>query len=169
MQCQEICRMFDLLQGIPSAQYNFIFAHILGRPMYISSVAFSGSPGEEVSNFSSQFYVILKPMRRSSNICVTTYNSMHQNQTTKLQILEQNTQFSNIRSHNNNNSVALVRERTIPAERQPLAGEVSVNFCGYKGCRVVSATELYGRNLGILDRRGAIYKINFANHLFCIH
>jgi hypothetical protein len=27
-------------------------------------------------------------------------------------------------------SVALVRERTIPTERQPLAGEVSANFCG---------------------------------------
>jgi hypothetical protein len=28
------------------------------------------------------------------------------------------------------NSVALVRERTIPTERQPLFGEVSANFCG---------------------------------------
>jgi hypothetical protein len=28
------------------------------------------------------------------------------------------------------NSVALVRERTIPTERPPLVGEVSVNFCG---------------------------------------
>jgi hypothetical protein len=27
-------------------------------------------------------------------------------------------------------SVALVRERTIPTERPPLFGEVSVNFCG---------------------------------------
>jgi hypothetical protein len=27
-------------------------------------------------------------------------------------------------------SVALVRERTIPTERQPLVGEVSANFCG---------------------------------------
>jgi hypothetical protein len=31
-----------------------------------------------------------------------------------------------------NNSVALVRERTIPTERPPLVGEVSANFCGYK-------------------------------------
>jgi hypothetical protein len=31
--------------------------------------------------------------------------------------------------HNNNsNSVALVRERTIPTERPPLGGEVSANF-----------------------------------------
>jgi hypothetical protein len=28
------------------------------------------------------------------------------------------------------NSVALARERTIPTERPPLAGEVSANFCG---------------------------------------
>jgi hypothetical protein len=30
----------------------------------------------------------------------------------------------------NNNSVALVRERTIPTERPPLVGEVTANFCG---------------------------------------
>jgi hypothetical protein len=30
----------------------------------------------------------------------------------------------------NKNSVALVRERTIPTERLPLVGEVSSNFCG---------------------------------------
>jgi hypothetical protein len=29
------------------------------------------------------------------------------------------------------NSVALVRERTIPAKREPLVGEASANFCGY--------------------------------------
>jgi hypothetical protein len=28
------------------------------------------------------------------------------------------------------NSVALIRERTIPTERQPLIGEVSANVCG---------------------------------------
>jgi hypothetical protein len=28
------------------------------------------------------------------------------------------------------NSVALVRERTIPTELPPLVGEVSANFCG---------------------------------------
>jgi hypothetical protein len=28
------------------------------------------------------------------------------------------------------NSVALVRERTIPTERPPLVGEVSANVCG---------------------------------------
>ena len=31
------------------------------------------------------------------------------------------------------NSVALVRERTIPTERPPPVGEVSTNFCGYRG------------------------------------
>jgi hypothetical protein len=30
----------------------------------------------------------------------------------------------------NNNSVALVRQRTIPTERPPLVGEVSANFSG---------------------------------------
>jgi hypothetical protein len=38
------------------------------------------------------------------------------------------------------NSVALVRERTIPTERPPLVGEVSANFAD-RGCRVVSATD----------------------------
>jgi hypothetical protein len=31
---------------------------------------------------------------------------------------------------NNNNSVALVRERTIQTEQPPLVGEASANFCG---------------------------------------
>jgi hypothetical protein len=31
------------------------------------------------------------------------------------------------------NSVAWVRERTIPTERPQLVGEVSANFCGQKG------------------------------------
>jgi hypothetical protein len=31
------------------------------------------------------------------------------------------------------NSVALVRERTIPTERPPLVGEVSGNLCGQRG------------------------------------
>jgi hypothetical protein len=30
------------------------------------------------------------------------------------------------------NTVASVRERTIPTERSPLVGEVSANFCGQK-------------------------------------
>jgi hypothetical protein len=31
------------------------------------------------------------------------------------------------------NSVAIVRERTIPTERPPNVGEVSANFCGERG------------------------------------
>jgi hypothetical protein len=31
---------------------------------------------------------------------------------------------------NLNDSVALVRERTVPTEQPPLVGEVSANFCG---------------------------------------
>jgi hypothetical protein len=42
------------------------------------------------------------------------------------------------------NSVALVRERTIPIERTPLVGEVSAKFAD-RGCRVVSATNPHGR------------------------
>ena len=34
------------------------------------------------------------------------------------------------KKHTKLNSVALVRERTIPTERPPLVGEVSANFCG---------------------------------------
>jgi hypothetical protein len=51
-----------------------------------------------------------------------------------------------------NNSVALVREQTIPTERPPLVGEVSAKFCGLEGCRVVSAADSYGRNIGFLDQ-----------------
>jgi hypothetical protein len=40
------------------------------------------------------------------------------------------------------NCVTLVRERTIPAERPPLVGEVSANFC---------ATNPNGRILDFLD------------------
>jgi hypothetical protein len=49
------------------------------------------------------------------------------------------------------NSVALVRERTIPTERRPLAGEVSANFYGQR-VRVVSVTDRYGLIPGFLDR-----------------
>jgi hypothetical protein len=50
-------------------------------------------------------------------------------------------------------SVALVRERTIPTERQPLVGEISANLLRIVGCRVVSAADPYDRNLGFLDWR----------------
>ena len=46
---------------------------------------------------------------------------------------------------NKKNSVALVRERTIPAERPPPVGEVSANFLRIEGCHVVSATDSHGR------------------------
>jgi len=50
------------------------------------------------------------------------------------------------------NSVALVRERTIPTERPPPVGEVSANFCGYRGVtwltqRVPTAVNLCFLNL----------------------
>jgi hypothetical protein len=49
------------------------------------------------------------------------------------------------------NSVAWVRERTIPTERPQLVGEVSANFSD-TGCHVVSVTDPYGSSLGFLDR-----------------
>jgi hypothetical protein len=50
------------------------------------------------------------------------------------------------------NSVALVRERTIPTERPPLVGEVSANFCGERGVAWSVRRIPYDRNLGFLDR-----------------
>jgi hypothetical protein len=50
------------------------------------------------------------------------------------------------------NSVALVRERTIPTERSLLVGEVIDNFCD-RECYVVSATNPYGHIRGFLDWR----------------
>jgi hypothetical protein len=48
------------------------------------------------------------------------------------------------------NSVVLVRKRTIPTERPQPAGEISATLAD-RGCRVVSATDPHGRNLGFLD------------------
>jgi hypothetical protein len=50
------------------------------------------------------------------------------------------------------NSVALVRERTIPTERPPHVGEVSANVCGQRGFARSMRQIPYGRNLGFLDR-----------------
>jgi hypothetical protein len=47
-----------------------------------------------------------------------------------LQSLIQETSVRSIRSMHKKNSVVWVRERTIPTERPPLVGEVTVNFCG---------------------------------------
>jgi len=43
-------------------------------------------------------------------------------------IAQRNIEMKNMK-HKKKNSVALVRERTIPTERPPPVGEVSVNFC----------------------------------------
>jgi hypothetical protein len=50
------------------------------------------------------------------------------------------------------NSMASVRERTIPTERPPFVSEVSANFFADRRCHVVSVTNPYGRILGFLDR-----------------
>jgi hypothetical protein len=50
------------------------------------------------------------------------------------------------------NSVTLVRERTVPTERPSLVGEVSANFCGYRGVAWSVRRMPYGRNPGFLDQ-----------------
>jgi hypothetical protein len=42
-------------------------------------------------------------------------------------------------------------------ERPPLVGEVSANFLRIQSCRVVSAKEPFGCNLGFLDRSGYFF------------
>jgi hypothetical protein len=49
------------------------------------------------------------------------------------------------------NFEALVRQRTIPAQRSPLFGEVSAKYA-YRGCHMSCATDPYGHILGFLDR-----------------
>jgi hypothetical protein len=51
-----------------------------------------------------------------------------------------------IRLRQSTNSVTLVRERTIPTERQQLVDEVSANVCGYRGVAWSVQRISYGRN-----------------------
>jgi hypothetical protein len=53
----------------------------------------------------------------------------------------------------NNNSVDLISERTIPTERPPLVCQL----LRIEGCRMVSAADPYGRNLGFLDRSRSFF------------
>ena len=55
------------------------------------------------------------------------------------------------------NSVALVRERTIPTERPPPVGEVSANFLRIEGCHVVSATDPHGRLISVFYTGAATF------------
>ena len=55
------------------------------------------------------------------------------------------------------NSVALVRERTIPTERPPPVGEVSANFLRIEGCHVVSATGPQAVNLCFLNLESLLF------------
>ena len=50
----------------------------------------------------------------------------------EVDIFSTNTAFCSIQAYlrYTQNSVALVRERTIPTERPPPVGEVNANFCG---------------------------------------
>jgi hypothetical protein len=64
-----------------------------------------------------------KLLSRVETFISNIHSRMH---VTKLEVVF----IYDLRSWNNNNSVALVRERTIPTERPPLVGEVSANVCG---------------------------------------
>jgi hypothetical protein len=54
------------------------------------------------------------------------------------------------------NSVVLVHKRTILTEQPQPVGEVSANLAD-RGCRVVSATDPRGHNLGFLDLEAATF------------
>jgi len=62
--------------------------------------------------------------------CVLGYDSMQQcHRTRNINILGRQKLTKRVQQ-NKQNSVALVRTRTIPTERPPPVGEVSANFCG---------------------------------------
>jgi hypothetical protein len=64
----------------------------------------------------------------------------------------------NNNNNNNNNSVALVLERTIQRDRR-LSAKLVPTFWD-RECRVVRATDLYGRILGFLDwSRSFIFQV----------
>jgi hypothetical protein len=54
------------------------------------------------------------------------------------------------------NSVASVRQRTIPTERWPLLGQVMPTSAD-RGCQVVNVTDPYGHILGLLDRSRYVF------------
>ena len=59
----------------------------------------------------------------------------HKNKQTVIEATKYKNRIQYMKSKHNStltklNSVALVRERTIPTERPPPVGEVSANFCG---------------------------------------
>jgi hypothetical protein len=62
------------------------------------------------------------------------------------------------------NSVALVREHTIPTERPPFDGEVNDNFADSE-CRLVSSMDPHVRILGFLDR-SSYYFVQVAPQLY---
>jgi hypothetical protein len=61
------------------------------------------------------------------------------------------------------NSVAWVRERTIPIERTPHVGEVIAYFLRIEWRRVVSEKDPYCRILGFLDRQDNWRKVKIKN------
>ena len=64
----------------------------------------------------------------------------------------ENIMTQNRQTNKQTNSVALVRERTIPTERPPPVGEVSANVCGYRGVTWSAQRIPTAVNLCFLDR-----------------
>jgi hypothetical protein len=70
--------------------------------------------------------------------------------------------FNGASSDLSRNSVAIVRDRTFPAERPLIVGEVSANFCGYRGAAWSVRRIPHSRNFGFLDRTS----LELSNKLF---
>jgi hypothetical protein len=73
------------------------------------------------------------------SVCVYVYRSVVTMSKGVIRLAKQNFKLpgkvgtsSHVLLRNLANSVAWVRERTIPTERPPLVGEVNANFCGWR-------------------------------------
>jgi hypothetical protein len=65
------------------------------------------------------------------------------------------------------NTVALAREWTMPNERPPMSAKLVPAFKD-RWCHVVSATDPYGRILGVLDRLYNSYSFPIAHYNYTI-
>ena len=105
--------------------------HNTGR---VSSCWFiiQGVPLATESGISLIILPLIKILQRNLKRTTDTHYR-HTLQTHSFSILTQRTYPCNIFIGVKLNSVALVRERTIPTERPPPVGKVSANFCGKMG------------------------------------
>jgi hypothetical protein len=90
-------------------------------------------------------------MFASEFLCTSYFATTCTGNGTSLSVLNRIFDISPVEMNTNiENSVALVRQRTIQTKRPPLVGKVSANICW---CSVVSATNSHGCILGFVDRR----------------